>query len=149
MDNANPDQYLVDISNKVTQLNTVGLTRNDREVLKDRLEISWGEREEISKQESHSTRWRKTRLKKTYEEIQDASQHIFLPTILVISPTRCVERDFDIVLNRLTSLVSYEPYHLKLNATVERFFESIAAEGGFASSRRYLSFMDALFPRSW
>lgn len=58
----------------------------------------------------------------------------------------CIKKSFGNTIEYLNRLENYEQYRLKLSQAAKRFFESTAAGHGFASSRRYLNFMNALFP---
>jgi len=136
------------IRDKAQQLNSTGLTANDERVLKERLRLCWSEPEEISDKIPPTTKWRKSRTREVYAAIQDASNHLFLPAILVITPTDCIRKSFNTILNHLTHPDSYEPYHLELNAKIKKFFESTAAEEGFTCSHGYLNFMEVIFPKS-
>jgi hypothetical protein len=139
------DEFLTKIVEKVKELNTNGVTRGDQEILNHRLNFNWTNEEPDGKKGS-ATLWRNTRARRAYTEIQDANNHLFLAVILVIPPTECSKTSFDNILNHLTSLENYEPYRLNLSPAAKRYFESTAAEQGFASSRRYRSFLQALFP---
>jgi hypothetical protein len=77
--------------------------------------------------------------------IQDTSNHLFLAVVLVVPPTVCISPAFQLVLNSLMSLETYVTFQFQLNAKAQRFFESTAAEQGFATERRYLSFMKSMF----
>jgi len=143
--NSQIDEFLTKIVEKVKELNTNGVTRGDQEILNHRLNFNWTNEKPDGKKGS-ATLWRNTRARHAYTEIQDANNHLFLAVILVISPTECSKTSFDNILNHLTSLENYEPYRLNLSPTAKRYIESTAAEQGFASSRRYLSFLQALFP---
>jgi len=141
------DEFLTKIGEKAKELNTNGITRNDQEILNHRLSFNWANEKTDGKRGS-ATLWRNTRARRAYAEIQDANEHLFLVVVLVIPPTECAKTSFDNILNRLISLENYEPYFLSLSSASKRYFESTAAEQGFAGSRRYLSFMQALFPQS-
>jgi hypothetical protein len=136
---------LTKIDEKVKELNTNGITRGDQEILNQCLTFNWANEKPDGKKGS-ATLWRNTRARRAYTEIQDANDHLFLIVILVIPPTECAKTSFDNILNHLTSLENYEPYRLSLRS--KRYFESTAAEQGFAGTRRYLSFMQALLPQS-
>lgn len=77
--------------------------------------------------------------------IQDTSNHLFLAVILAVPPTVCVSPAFQLVLNSLMGLETYVTFQFQLNAKAQRFFESTAAEKGFATERPYLSFMESMF----
>ncbi len=150
--NAKEDKSLSKINGKALQLKTGGgLTLGDQEILKNnhRLEFIWGEHNENSTtQETPVTTWRQARARRAYRAIQDANGHLFLAVALAITPTECAKTSFENTLDYLTKLESYEPYHLELNSAAKRFFESTAAEQGFAGNHRYLTFMQSLFPQS-
>jgi hypothetical protein len=140
-------KFLTRIDEKVGQLKTNGMTRSDRELLKShRLNFTWGEITEESDNQNATT-WRKGRARRTYAEIQDANDDLFLAVLLAIPPTECAKTSFDKVLEYLVRLENYGPYRLSLSSTTKNFFESMAAEQGFASSHRYLTFMQAMFPQ--
>jgi len=144
------DKSLTKINEKVRQLKRDGITRGDQEILKNRrLSFTWGELNEDSNIQTTSvTTWRQSRARRAYTAVQDASDHLFLAVVLVISPTECAKTSFEDILNYLIGLETYEPYHLDLSSAAKRFFESTAAEQGFSSNHRYLSFMQSLFPQS-
>jgi hypothetical protein len=144
--NSNPqNEFLTKIFGKIKELNSNGVTRGDREILNHRLNFSWTN-DKPDGRKGTATFWRNTRARRAYTEIQDANNHLFLAVILVIPPTECSKTSFDNILNHLTSLENYEPYRLNLSSVAKRYFESTATEQGFASSRRYISFLQALFP---
>jgi hypothetical protein len=140
------DEFLNKIFEKVKELNTNGVTRRDQDILNHRLNFTWTNEEPEGGKKGSATFWRNTRARRAYTQIQDANDHLFLAVILVIPPTDCSKTSFDIILNHLTSLENYGPFRLSLSPAAKRCFESTAAEQGFASSRRYLSFLQALFP---
>jgi hypothetical protein len=143
---SNPqNELLTIIFEKAKELNTNGVKRGDQDILNHRLNFSWSNEGPDGKKGS-ATLWRNTRARRAYREIQDANNHLFLAVILVIPPTECSKTSFDNILNHLTSLENYEPYRLNLSPVAKRYFESTAAKQGFASSPRYLSFLQALFP---
>jgi len=141
------NEFLAKIDEKVKELNTNGITRGDQEILNQRLNFSWTNERPDGKRGS-ATLWRNTRARRAYTEIQDANDHLFLAVTLVMPPTECAKTSFDNILSHLTGLENYEPYRLSLSSASKRYFESTAAEQGFAGNRRYLSFMQALFPQS-
>lgn len=143
------DKFLTKISKKSEQLQTHGITLDDRELLKNgRLNLIWAERDEkFEGQTQSATTWRRGRSRRLYGEIQDADNHMFLAFILAIPPTECAKTCFNDTIESLTRLESYESYRLNLDPAAKKFFESTAAELGFTGSRRYLSFMQALFPQ--
>jgi hypothetical protein len=131
------------INTKISQLQTQGLTFDDQEILKDRLAFVWREPENIS--EVSSTKSRQSRARNNYRMIQDTSNHLFLAVVLVVPPTVCVSRAFQLVLNQLMGLEAYDIFRFQLNAKAERFLESTAAEQGFATERAYRSFLESMF----
>jgi len=149
---AETNKFLIKINEKSEQLRTNGLTRDDQEVLKSnrrerelsRLELIWCE--ELDSQDPTATIWRRSRARQLYREIQDADEHLFLAFVLAISPTECIKKSFGNTMEYLGRLENYEQYRLKLGQAAKGFFESTAAGHGFASSHRYLNFMNALFP---
>lgn len=147
------NRFLKKINEKSEQLRTEGLTRDDQELLNNnrrerevsRLELIWGE--ELDPQDATtSTLWRRFRARQRYREVQDADEHLFLAFILTIPPTECIKKSFGSTIACLDRLENYGPYRLNLSQAAKGFFESTASDHGFASSPRYLSFMDALFP---
>jgi hypothetical protein len=138
-------ETLTKINEKVQQLKTNGLLRSDLDILSQRLSLAWRE----PPQESvGSTAWRKTRASRVYTDIQNANNHLFLSAILVIPPSTCVTKSFDVVLSYLTSLEDYSPYGLNLNTATQKSLESMIAGQGFAAaSSGCLNFMQALFPQ--
>lgn len=141
------DIILRRIDERVRQLKMNNTSYEDREILKTRLQITWGE---VSETQSLpvATGWRKKRAREVYTEIQKMSEHLFLPAILVITPTECIKHSTKKVLNHLLRIENYEPFHLNLSSTDEKFIETTAVEQGFSGDRGYLNFMEALFPRS-
>ena len=138
-------KLLTKIEEKATQLKTTGLKLRDQESLrKHRLNLIWGE---SGGQDEPATAWRKGRARRAYNEIQDLDAHLFLAVVLAITPTECARTSFDNVLEHLLRLENYKSYRLNLNPASKKVFESTAAEQGFAGSRRYLNFMQALFPQ--
>jgi hypothetical protein len=148
--NAQIDKFLDKIDKKSMQLKANGLTRGDQELLKDhRLKLIWGEPDEKPDGEGASaTAWRRARARRIYGEIQDLSDCLFLAFVLVIPQTLCTRKSFSSVMEHLTRRESYEQYHLDLSPSTKKFFESAAAEQGFIANRRYLRFIQALFPQS-
>jgi len=149
---AETNKFLIKINEKSEQLRTNGLTRDDQELLKNNrrerelscLELIWCE--ELDSQDSTATIWQRSRARQLYREIQDADEHLFLAFVLAISPTEYIKKSFGNTMEYLGRLENYKPYRLKLSQAAKRFFESTAAGHGFASSNRYLNFMNALFP---
>lgn len=138
------------INVKVTHLKQSGLSWEDQETLKKqrRLCFIWEEPEEPREQSRTSvTKWRRSRARHAYREIQDASNHLFLAAVLVVTPTECGKTSFQRVLDRLVGLESYDQYHFHVSSVAQKFLESTAAEQGFAQNRYYLDFMQSLFPR--
>ncbi|KAJ6126019.1 hypothetical protein N7471_010512 [Penicillium samsonianum] len=131
------------INNKITQFQLQGLTFEDRELLRARLPFVWRPHEIIPA--VSATKSRQSRSRYIYSMIQDASNHLFLAVVLVVPPTVCISPAFQLVLNSLMSLETYVTFQFQLNAKAQRFFESTAAEQGFATERRYLSFMKSMF----
>lgn len=135
------------VKSKAKELKMGGLTHGDRDLLqKNRLDFVWGELVGSAVSQGSGTKARKAKARRAYEKIQTANDHLFLAVLLVVPPTHCGKRSFDEVLEHLLRLEGFEPYNLGLGA--KNFFESTAAQQGFAGSRRYLSFMRALFPES-
>ncbi|KAF1809590.1 hypothetical protein P152DRAFT_153642 [Eremomyces bilateralis CBS 781.70] len=143
--NAQIEKFINKINKKVTQLKINDLTRGDQDLLRNRLKIVWAEPND---HDGSATKWRKARAHRAYKEIQDESDHLLLVVVLVIAPTEIAKTSFDVVLDYLLRLETYNPYRLQLSAGTKRFFESMAAEQGFASNRRYLSLIQSLFPQS-
>lgn len=113
------NKYLTKIDEKVGQLKMNGMMRRDRGLLKNhRLNFIWGEPAE--EPDSQNAR--------TYAEIQDANEDLFLAVILVIPPTECAKASFDNVLEYLVRLDNYRSYRLNLSLTTKMFFEATAAE---------------------
>lgn len=138
-----PEPDLVDeVDLKITQLQSQGLTLKDQVVLEDRLPLLWGE----SRPLASATRSRRSRARRFYKRIQDASNHLFLAVLLVIPPTVCIRPDVQVMLNKLTNLHTYDNYQFQLGLGAKRFFESTAAEQGFAGNPLYLTFMQSIFP---
>ena len=92
-------------------------------------------------------KWYGSQWSRTYEEIQDANGDLFLAVVLMIPPTECAKTSFDNVLNYLVGFEEYGSCRLNLSPAIRTFFESTVAAEGFAGSRRYLSFMQAVFPQ--
>jgi hypothetical protein len=93
------------------------------------------------------TTWRKKKARKSYTDIQDVSNQLFLVIILAITPTECAKPVFNRVKETLLFSKSYDTYRVKLDVAEKHFFESTAAERKFISNHRYLAFMDSLFPQ--
>lgn len=148
--NAQINKFLAKIDEKFKQLKANDMTRGDQHVLKNhRLSLVWGEPiEKADGEDASATLWRKARARRVYAEIQDADDHLFFTFVLAIPPTECAKTGFENVLDYLIRLENYKPYHLNLSPVTKRFLESTAAEQGFTGNRRYLSFMQALFPQS-
>jgi hypothetical protein len=150
---AQTNKFVTKINEKSEQLRANGLTRDDQELLKNsrserisRLDLIWCE--ELDPEDSGATLWRRSRARQLYREIQDADEHLFLAFVLAISPTECIKKSFGKTMEYLSRLENYEPYRLKLNHAAKKFFESTAAEEGFAGNHRYLNFMNASFPQN-
>ncbi|EEQ35374.1 conserved hypothetical protein [Microsporum canis CBS 113480] len=139
------DRTIAKVDRKAGQLRMMGLTIHDQELLASRLDFVWGEPKSDSTGASQ-TAWRKSRARRAYTKIQEASDHLFLSIVLAIPPTECAQKAFDRVVEHFLRLDNYEQYRMGLDARAKRFFESTAAAKGFASSRHYLCFMQALFP---
>ncbi|KAF1973457.1 hypothetical protein BU23DRAFT_370969, partial [Bimuria novae-zelandiae CBS 107.79] len=132
------------IDAKLKQLKTNGLTLGDQEALKkNRLKLVWGDAPEGQ----GNTIWRKRRAHRAYSQVQHANEHVFLATVLAITPTECAKPSFDKVLEHLVRLGSYKPGYLNLGPRAQEFFESVAVQQGFSGSLGYLDFMKALFPQ--
>lgn len=142
------DGITAKITQTASRLNTTGITPDDREILKERLRFAWSE-DSSTKGATAVTTWRKKTARKSYTDIQDASNHLFLVVILAITPTECSKPVFKKVKETLLSLKSYEIYRMKLDFPEKHFFESTAAEQKFISNHRYLDFMNCLFPQGW
>ncbi|KAL2816401.1 hypothetical protein BDW59DRAFT_175782 [Aspergillus cavernicola] len=140
--------YIIKIKSKVASLKTHGLNLEDQKALKEdrRLFFVWDE-ETRATSESSVTKWRKSRARTAYRKIQAANEHLFLAVVLSITPTQCCKTDFDKVLESLICLKNYEEFYFILSPETQRFFESIAAEQGFAGNHRYLGFMKHVFPQ--
>jgi len=140
------DKFMAKIIRKSGQLKSSGLTLDDRENLKERLRFTWTEAPDDNLATA-VTAWRKTTARKAYRAIQDASDHLFLAVILAITPTECSKPSFKKVKELLLSLKSYEVYQTNMDFEEKHHFESTAAEQGFINNRRYLDFMNAIFPQ--
>ena len=121
------------------------MTFEDQEILKDRLAFTWKE-PEVNPAAS-STRSRQSRARSIYRRIQDASNNLFLATVLVVPPTSCIKPGFQPILNQLIYLDNYDIFWFQLGPKEQKFFESTAAEQGFAGNKLYLDFMGSLFPK--
>ncbi|KAF4228718.1 hypothetical protein CNMCM6805_001901 [Aspergillus fumigatiaffinis] len=140
------ERFINKINEKIRLLKKGELNTEDRKVLKKgRLCFVW--EESLGSSEVAVTTWRKSRARRSYKEIQEVSSHLFLAVLLVVTPTDCGKTSFESTLNYLTSLENYENYHYDLNPAAQKFFESTAAEQGFASNHHYLDFMQCLFPK--
>lgn len=149
--NTHSNRFILKIEDKSKQLQENGLSRSDQELLKDhrRLEAVWGESaRQPDGDNSAATTWRKDRARRVYREVQDADHHLFLAFVLAIPPTECCKKSFNETMEYLDRLDNYEPYRLELQPVAKRFFDSTAASQGFASSRRYIEFIQAVFPQS-
>jgi hypothetical protein len=135
------------IKSKVAELQlqglTHGLTADDQEVLKERLVFIWRDPEMIP--EAPATKSRQSRARRFYRMVQNSSNHLFLAVVLVVPPTVFVSRAFQPVLDRLIGIENDDEFRFQLNAKAQRFFESTAAEQGFATESSYISFMDSMF----
>lgn len=143
------DEVLLQINDKVEELRTNDLAPSHRKILKTRLQLIWGEDASGMASDPTATQWRKSRARETYLEIQKGSEHLFLSAVLVITPTACTKKSMDKILNHLLRIGDYKPFHLNLSSAAKMFFETTAVEQGFSADRRYLRFMQALFPQSW
>lgn len=132
------------IFDKIALLKAQGLRPEDHETLRNgRLSFIWGQpREKI---ETETTKWRHSRARRAYLRIQDISNHLFLAVTLVITPTECARTSFDSVFDRFSQLDS-SSFLFCLDPTAKTFFETTAAEQGYAGSSRYLNFMKSIFP---
>jgi hypothetical protein len=139
------DRTMTKISRKTGQLKSTGITSDDHENLKDRLKFVWDESPN-DREATSVTKWRKAKARKAYADIQDASNHLFLAVLLAISPTECAKPSFKRVRDSLVALRSYADYQLDIDPAEKHFFDSTAAEQGFSSNDRYLSFINSLFP---
>jgi hypothetical protein len=142
------DKVLLQINEKSRELKTNGIAYGDRNLLKTRLQITWAEGNEVQPVPGATT-WRRSRAREIYTEIQEASEHLFLAAILVITPTDCSKKSINNILDGLLRIENYEPFHLNLSPTAKKFLETTAIEQGFSGNSGYLKFMRALFPLSW
>jgi len=142
------DKILSKIVRKTSQLKTIGMLPNDRENLKERLGFAWSDAPN-NKEATNVTTWRKKRARKSYTDIQDANNHLFLVVILATTPTECSTPIFKEVKESLISLKSYENYRVNVDFAEKHFFESTAAEQGFISHHRYINLINSLFPQGW
>jgi hypothetical protein len=140
------DEVLAQINEKARKFQEE-IAYSDQKLLKIRLQIAWKETEEV--QSTNATAWRKSRAREMYTRIQDASDHLFLAAILIISPTDCSTKSINNIVDSLLQIKDYEPFHLKLSPAAKKFFETTAIEQGFSRARGYLKFIQALFPQSW
>ncbi|KAH6667399.1 hypothetical protein B0J14DRAFT_658850 [Halenospora varia] len=143
---AESERIMGKIIRKTSQLKTTGMIPDDRENLKERLRFAWSEAHD-DKEATSVTAWRKKKARKSYTDIQDANNHLFLAVILAITPTECSTPAFKTIKDSLISLKSYEDYRLNVDFTEKHFFESTAAEQSFISNHRYLNFMNSIFPQ--
>lgn len=139
-------KVLTQLEEKAALLRTRGLTRSDKGLLKNRLNYVWGE---VVDKPKSATTWRNARARRAYDDIQAANDHIFLAVVLIITPTQIGHKSFENVIEDIVRLESYDSYRLNLSTADRSFFESVAAEYGFAGDRRYVRFMRALFPQTW
>ncbi|KAL5365870.1 hypothetical protein BJX96DRAFT_180225 [Aspergillus floccosus] len=137
------------INAKVQQLRSKGLTKNDQGILKNgRLWLVWGDHEEATKTSKISvTVWRRSRARRAYQEIQEASNHLFLAVVLSLTPTQCGKTAFQPILGYLTGLNNYDSFKFCLNSSAKATFETAAVEQGFTGNNRYLDFMQTIFPQ--
>jgi hypothetical protein len=142
------NKVLFKINEKVKELRTNNLAPSHQKILKTWLQLIWGEDASGIASNPTATQWRKSRARKTYLEIQEGSEHLFLSAVLVIPPTACSKKSIDKTLNHLLRIKDYSPFHLNLSSTAKMFFKTTAVEQGFSADRRYLKFMRALFPQS-
>lgn len=134
---------IIKIFSKIALLRARGLNPEDHETLKGRLSFIWGQpRKEI---EPDTTKWRHSRARRAYWKIQDISNHLFLAATLAITPTECGRPSFDSVFDHLPQLDNGS-FVFGLNPTAKTFFETTAAEQGYAGNSRYLNFMKSIFP---
>jgi len=147
---AEVNKYLVKINDKLKQLKTIGLTKNDHKILEKRLNFVWGELKETDPHASDPDKlkaWRHTRAREIYTNIQDANDHMFLALILVISPSESVKTSFQNVVNYLVHPSNNKPYQLNLSSADKMFFESTSVKQDFTGSRHFLRFIEAVFPQ--
>ena len=78
--------------------------------------------------------------------IQNASNHLFLAVLRIVSPTVCINREVQAALSQIINLGSYDDFRFQLGLGARRFFESTAAEQGFAGNPLYLTFIQSMFP---
>lgn len=135
------------VENKVTQLQSVGLTTEDWEIIGDRLKQVWLDPVQDSDQPTPpQTRWRKGRSQKNYRQIQENSNHLFLAVVLAVPPTVCSSSQFQPVLNYWIGLRDYKNFNFTLDVGVKERFELIAKGKGYAERPLYLEFMRKIFP---
>jgi hypothetical protein len=132
------------IFGKIALLKARGLKPEDHETLRNgRLSFIWGQ--PLKKIETETTKWRHSRARRAYWRIQDISNHLFLAVALAITPTECGRPSFDSVFDHLIQLDS-NSFVFGLDRTAKTFFETTAAEQGYAGNSRYLNFMNSIFP---
>jgi hypothetical protein len=139
------DAFIRKIFAKTTQLQSSGLHKEDRDIIKgNRLNIVW--LEHIGESVPSQTRWRQARARDNFREIREVSSHLFLAVVLTISPSVCFSSVFRPVISYLVGLEDYEEFRFSLGLKEKELFESVAAEQGYAGSALYLRFMREIFP---
>ncbi len=81
-----------------------------------------------------------------YLEAQDLNPHLCLAFVSVVTPTTCSTPNFQTIVADLLQFDKENPVRLKLNIEAKNFFESVAVAEAFTDDRRYIEFINALFP---
>ncbi|KAJ5215502.1 uncharacterized protein N7498_001909 [Penicillium cinerascens] len=145
MDPTERDTFIHKIFAKITQLQSIGLIKDDKDIIeRNRLSLIW--LEATSDSTPSSTKWRHSRSREKYREIEDVSSHLFLALVLTIPPSVCYTPNFQPVINYLVGLGDYKGFQFFLGLKEKEFFESVAVEQGYAGSPLYLDFMRTIFP---
>ncbi|KAJ5144484.1 hypothetical protein N7526_001992 [Penicillium atrosanguineum] len=146
MDSSPPLEQTLDdkIVTKLAQLRTQGLTLDDQETIEERFTFLWKDFKAISN--ISSTKSRHSRARSTYKRIQDASSHLFLAVILLVTPTNIIKSEVQVVLNKWINLDTYDECRFQLGVAAKRFLQTTAAELGFAGETLYIAFMQSMFP---
>ena len=139
---------LAKIDRKAKELREAGVDASELKKIKSRLSFAWcDEPKERHRKTTAVTTWRLTVARRAYAHVQNANDHLLLPVILAVAPSECSTPVFKQVLPILVQNRQYTSYRLSLGLEVEDLLKSLALEGRFYYTPRYLAFVQALFPQ--
>lgn len=135
---------------RARQLNVDGFS-SDISTIKNRFKLLWSTRsqdDEVASGLGEVTMWRRRRSRAAFREIQSFDNHIFLASLLVITPTRAASKDMSDILAHLRKIENYRPYQFALKKDDQDAMESIAIEEGFADNKFYREMIQVICPAS-